>query len=150
MSFKQNAYISKYNKDNYKMYQFRVRKDDEIIEYLDNINMRNSYLVSLIKEDAFPNVLKLKDIKRILKKVLNEFDIKEIYLFGSYARGEANANSDVDILCDKGNVKTLIDQGILEDRLEAELGKKVDLVFISSKMDEYFRSQIEEDLIKLC
>ena len=89
------------------MYQFRVRKDDEIIEYLDNINMRNSYLVSLIKEDAFPNVLKLKDIKRILKKVLNEFDIKEIYLFGSYARGEANANSDVDILCDKGNIKTL-------------------------------------------
>lgn len=150
MSFKQNAYISKYNKDNYKIYQFRVRKDDEIIEYLDNINMRNSYLVSLIKEDAFPNVLKLKDIKRILKKVLNEFDIKEIYLFGSYARGEANASSDVDILCDNGNVKNLIDQGILEDRLEAELGKKVDLVFLSSKMDEYFKSQIEDDLIKLC
>ena len=132
------------------MYQFRVRKDDEIIEYLDNINMRNSYLVSLIKEDVFPNVLKLKDIKKILKSVLNEFGITEIYLFGSYARGEANADSDVDILCDKGNVKTLIDQGILKDRLEAELGKKVDLVFLSSKMNDYFKSQIEEDLIKLC
>ena len=150
MSFKQSAYISKNNKDNYKMYQFRVRKDDEIIEYLDNINMRNSYLVSLIKEDAFHNVLKLKDIKRILKKVLNEFNITEIYLFGSYARGEANANSDVDVLCDNGNIKTLIDQGILEDRLEAELGKKVDLVFLSSEMNDYFKSQIEEDLIKLC
>lgn len=150
MIFKQNVYISKYNKDNYKMYQFRVRKDDKIIEYLDNITRRNSYLVSLIKEDAFPNVLKLKDIKRILKKILNEFGITEIYLFGSYARGEANANSDVDVLCDKGNIKTLIDQGILEDRLEAELGKKVDLVFLSSKMNDYFKSQIEEDLIKLC
>lgn len=150
MSFEQNLYISKYNKENYKMYQFRVKKDDEIIDYLDNMKNRNSYLVSLIKEDARSGILKLKDIKKVLKQVLNEYGISEIYLFGSYARGEANINSDIDILCDKGNIKTLIDQGIVEDKLEEKLGKKVDLVFLSSKMNDYFKSKIEEDLIKLC
>ena len=150
MNIKQNEYIAKYNKDNYKMYQFRVKKEDRIIEYLDNKEKRNSYIVSLIEKDAFSKVLKLKDIKRLIKPILFEYGIDDIYLFGSYARGEANSNSDVDILCEKGNIKNLIDQGILVDKLEEVLGKKVDLVFISSKMNDYFKSQIKEDLIKLC
>ena len=29
---------------------------------------------------------------------MEKHGIKEVYLFGSYARGEANNNSDVDIL----------------------------------------------------
>ena len=75
---------------------------------------------------------------------------KDIYLFGSYSRGEANANSDVDIYCDKGNIKTLMQQGELEDKLEKALKKDVDIVFKSSKMNDYFKKQIMEDLINLC
>ena len=38
MSFNQNEYISNFNKNSYKMYQFRVKKSDaNIIKYLDNI-----------------------------------------------------------------------------------------------------------------
>ena len=44
MSFNQNEYISNFNKNNYKMYQFRVRKSDSnIIEHLDNLENRNNY-----------------------------------------------------------------------------------------------------------
>ena len=45
MAFNQNEYISNFNKNNYKMYQFRVKKsDDNIIKYLDNIENRNGYI----------------------------------------------------------------------------------------------------------
>ena len=44
---------------------------------------------------------------------------------------------------------TFIDQGMLEDELEEALNKKVDIIFDSSNIDEYFKNQIMEDMIKL-
>lgn len=151
MSFNQNEYISNFNKNNYKMYQFRVKKsDDNIIKYLDNIKNRNGYIVSLINNDLNKSIYTIKGIKTIIKPILNKYGINEIYLFGSYARGEAKESSDIDIYCNKGNVKTFIDQGLLEDELENALNKKVDIVFDSSYIDDYFKMQIMEDMIKLC
>ena len=152
MSFDQNKYINKYNKDTYKMYQFRVRKDNKrIIKFLDNKDKRNNYIISLIDKDLDKNkVLSLKRIKEIIKPILNKYEIRDIYLFGSYARGEANSKSDIDIYCDKGNIKTLIQQGKLEEELEKSLHKEVDIVFESSIKDDYFEKQIMEDMIKLC
>ena len=151
MSFNQVEYISKFNKNNYKMYQFRVKKiDKELIEYLDKKENRNSYILSLINDDINKKVYTLKEIKRIIKPILNKYGINDIYLFGSYARGEAKSNSDIDIYCDKGNIKTLIDQGELEEELESALNKEVDIIFTTSILDEYFKEQIKEDMIKLC
>lgn len=151
MSFNQNEYISNFNKNNYKMYQFRVKKsDDNIIKYLDNIENRNGYIVSLINTDLNKSIYTIKEIKTIIKPILNKYGITEIYLFGSYARGEAKESSDIDIYCNKGNVKTFIDQGLLEDELEKALNKKVDIVFDSSYIDDYFKMQIMDDMIKLC
>ena len=140
MSFNQNEYISNFNKNNYKMYQFRVKKsDDNIIKYLDNIENRNGYIVSLINTDLNKSIYTIKEIKTIIKPILNKYGINEIYLFGSYARGEAKESSDIDIYCNKGNIKTFIDQGLLEDELEKALNKKVDIVFDSSYIDDYFK-----------
>lgn len=148
--FDQKKYIEKYNKENYKMYQFRVRKDNPIIDILDNAKNRNKYIVSLIENKERLNILTIKQIKKIIKPILNKYGIKDIYLFGSYARGEANSKSDVDIYCDKGRISNLIQQGKMEDELEKALGKEVDVIFDSSKMDSFFKKQIMEDMIKLC
>lgn len=147
MKFNQKEYINNYNKANYKMYQFRIRKDSDIVDYLDNIENKNKYLVDLINKDK--NVLTLYKIKKIIKPILNKYGIYNINLFGSYARGEASINSDVDIYCDKGRIKNLIEQGKLEDELEKALNKKVDVIFSSSKMDPFFKEQIMEDMITL-
>lgn len=148
MKFNQKKYINDYNKQNYKMYQFRVKKDNKLIKFLDNLNNRNSYIISAIEKDR--NVLTISKIKKIIMPILNKYGITDINLFGSYARGEANSNSDVDIYCDRGNIKNLIEQGKMEDKLEEALGKEVDIVFSSSKMDSFFKEQIMEDMIKLC
>ena len=148
--FNQKKYIEKYNKENYKMYQFRVRKDSPIIDILDNVQNRNKYIVSLIEKKEKIDVLSIKEIKTIIKPILNKYGITNIYLFGSYARGEATSKSDVDIYCDLGNIRSLIDQGKMEDELEKALGKEIDVIFDSSIMDSFFKEQIMEDMIKLC
>lgn len=151
MSFDQKKYISDFNKSNYKMYQFRIKKTNhDLINYLDGLKSRNDYIVSLLESKVNRETYTIKEIKKIIKPILNKHEINEIYLFGSYARGEATKTSDVDIYCETGNVKTLIDQGFLEDELEEALNKKVDIVFTTSYMDDYFREQIMEDMIKLC
>ena len=144
-------YINQYNKENYKMYQFRIRKDNrELIDKLDNVSNRNRYISSLIEKDINPSILTIKQIKERIKPVMEKHSIKEVYLFGSYARGEANNNSDVDIYCERGDVDTLFKVNDFGEELEKALGKKVDVVTIGSQMHEYFKKQIEEDMIKIC
>ena len=147
---KQN-YISNYNKENYKMYQFRIKKtNNEIIQKLESVSNRNEYLFNLLEEDINPSVLTIKQIKNRIKPVVEKYQIKEVYLFGSYARGEANNNSDVDIYCDKGNVQGLWDLTDLYDDFEKALNKKVDIVTIGSQIPEFFMNQLEEDKIRIC
>ncbi len=145
------AYISNYNKSKYKMYQFRVKKsDDQLISKLDNISNRNSYITSLISEDINSNVLTIKQIKERIKPIMAKHKIEDVYLFGSYARGEANSDSDVDLYCSSGDINTLYDEVSFIEELETALGKKVDVVTIGSQMHDYFRQQLEEDMIELC
>lgn len=151
MSLNQINYIKKYNKEKYKMYQFRIKKTDkDLINKLDGISNRNAYITGLILEDVKPNVLTIKQIKEKIKPVMKKHGINNVYLFGSYARGEANSNSDVDIYCDRGDVQTLFEAVGFENELADALGKKVDVVTVGSRMHDYFRQQLEEDMIKIC
>ena len=151
MSFNQQEYIKKYNKDIYKMYPFRVRKDNvDIINKLESVDSINGYINTLIENDVHCNILTIKQIKDKINPIFRKHNINEAYLFGSYARGEAKNTSDIDIYCESGDIKTLIDQGYFEDELVKALGKEVDIVFIGSKMDEYFKEQLEGDKIRIC
>ncbi len=144
-------YIAKYNKENYKMYQFRIRKDDsDIIQKLDSVSNRNNYITKLIRENISSGVLTIKQIKQLIKPVISKYQIEEVFLFGSYARGEANSNSDIDIYCSRGKIRTLYDLTDFKEDLENALGKKVDVVTIGSQMDDSFRKHLEEDKIKIC
>ncbi len=151
MPTNKESYIASYNKKSYLPVLLRIpKKEKDLIAKLESVPSKNGYILGLIKDDVRPSVLKLSTIKSILKEVLGKHRISRIYLFGSYARGEATNESDVDILCDKGDISTLIEQGKLEEELEERLGKSVDLVFTTSYMDAYFKEQIEKDLIELC
>ena len=150
MSFNQKQYIGNYNKSTYKMFPFRVRKDDiKTMNKLISVPSINGYLNSLIEKDINNKVLTIKQIKERMLPIIKKHNINEVYLFGSYARGEANNNSDIDIYCDVGDIKTFIDQGKFEEELEEALGKKVDVIFIGSSLDELFQKQLDYDKIKI-
>lgn len=100
------------------------------------------------KEFKMIDILTIDEIRKIIVPILNKYGIKIIYLFGSYARGEATSKSDVDIYCEKGKIKSLIENVELIYELEEALNKKVDIVFDTSEMNSYFKEQIMEDMIK--
>lgn len=43
-------------------------------------------------------IFTLENIIAMVKPLAEKYHVKEIYLFGSYARGEADENSDLDFL----------------------------------------------------
>ena len=91
----------------------------------------------------------LDEIETILKAHRHEleekFGVKDIGIFGSYARGEAKETSDVDILFDFYKVPSLFKFIELEEYLEELLGVRVDLVLKSAlkpKISEYVMKEV--------
>jgi len=67
-------------------------------------------------------------IKRRILPVLKEHKITKAGIFGSYARGEQNKKSDVDILIEVGDDLGLIGFISLKMLIEKAISKKIDLV----------------------
>lgn len=70
-----------------------------------------------------------KQIQTLLQPVFSNYNIKKAVLFGSYAKGQAKKNSDVDILVDSG-LKGLAFFGLLED-VTTSLDKNIDLIDVT-------------------
>ena len=132
------------------MYQFRVKKTDSaLITKLESVSNRNGYICDLIMEDINPSILTIKQIRERIRPIMEKHNIKKVYLFGSYSRGEANRNSDVDLYCDEGDVDTLWILSAFYDELREALGKDVDIVTIGSDIDEMFKDEIEKDMLRI-
>ncbi len=70
----------------------------------------------------------IDDIKKILKKSLINTKVDKAILFGSYAKGEANENSDIDLLIDSnGKVVGFEFFGILQTLIDS-FKKDIDLI----------------------
>lgn len=82
-------------------------------------------------------------IQALLQPVFANYKVKKATLFGSYAKGLAQKESDIDILVDSG-LKGLAFFGLLEDVVTV-LDKDVDLLDISQIMPD---SQICEEIKK--
>ncbi|MFH1990357.1 MAG: nucleotidyltransferase family protein [Patescibacteria group bacterium] len=69
----------------------------------------------------------IKAIKRQILPILKEAGVLRSSLFGSVVRGEADEKSDIDILVELPEGKSLFDLADLQERLQSALGKKVDI-----------------------
>lgn len=86
----------------------------------------------------------LKDLSEDKVELQKQFKVNKIALFGSYARGEQQPDSDVDILVDV-DPSIGLDFVTLAERIEELLGVKVDLVSsraISSKAWKYIEPEL--------
>ena len=76
--------------------------------------------------DEEHGILSIDDIKKIVNQVLSQHEVEYCYLFGSYARGEAEEKSDVDLIV-ATDITGMDFFGLCEYLREA-LHKKVDLL----------------------
>lgn len=72
--------------------------------------------------------MKIEEIKAVIVPILTRHRIKRAGIFGSVAKGNATAKSDIDILVELGNEISLLDFVGIKYELEDHLGRKVDLV----------------------
>lgn len=79
--------------------------------------------------DESHGVLTLETIKKICTDILKEYNVEYMYLFGSYAKGNAIETSDVDLLVSMP-VNGLAFYELIET-LREKLKKKVDLLDIA-------------------
>ncbi len=84
---------------------------------------------------------------RSLEPELRRAGILKMALFGSVARGEAHADSDVDLAVevDKSSRMDLIELAGLELRLGEVLGRPVELLTLPIK-NEWIKAAVERDL----
>ena len=74
------------------------------------------------------SVYTIEQITEKVRPIAEQYGLGKVYLFGSYARGEATEESDIDLLVDAENIKGLFALGGLYSDLEDALDKKIDLI----------------------
>ena len=74
------------------------------------------------------STLSLNEVKAIVKELLERYHAEYALLFGSYARGDADEKSDIDLRVDGGQLGNLFALGGFYADLEKALKKSLDLV----------------------
>ncbi len=92
-------------------------------------------------------VYSIDELREIITPIARELGIKEVYLFGSYARGKATNDSDVDIPIGPEPINAFFSLGKLYSLLNEALGKYLDI--ISTDGNEEFAEKIRPELVKI-
>lgn len=96
------------------------------------------------------------EIKKLTEPIFKEYGVEKAYIFGSYARGDYNENSDIDIIISSKNIRSLLMIGAILEALKLVLQKEVDLIeeecFEDEEMDEIdqeFYNKIKKERVMI-
>ena len=93
-------------------------------------------------------MLSVDEIKDAVKDVAEDYGVEKVVLFGSYARGEATASSDVDLRIEKGKLRGLFQLSGFQINLKERLNTNVD-VLTTESLDKNFLRNIHHDEVVL-
>ena len=93
-------------------------------------------------------VYTIDQIREIVSPIAASYGIPAVWLFGSYARGEANEDSDIDLLIDCGSISSGFLLGGLYVDLRNNLHRELDMVTTEGD-DPDFLQRIRKDEVLL-
>lgn len=100
----------------------------------------------------------LEEIRSRTQPIIRKYRIPAMYIFGSYARGQATEDSDLDFLVDTTgtDLTSLLRLGALYCDLEDAFEKRIDLITVRSIMqdtdmasDVDFRNAVLKERVRL-
>jgi len=80
-----------------------------------------------------------------LDNILVRYGVTDVSVFGSFSRGDAGPDSDIDLLVTYKPETSLFDVLALQDELEHVLGRKVDLIsrkYLSTRLAKRIKNEI--------
>lgn len=83
-------------------------------------------------------IYSIEEIKEKSVPIAQEYNLLSLFLFGSYAKGEANEESDIDLLY-SGELTGLLQYSSLVRRLENIFGCHVDLVSTNIDNEKFLK-----------
>lgn len=90
----------------------------------------------------------VEEIKDIIAPIAKQHGVTRVYLFGSYARGEATEQSDIDLCIDAAAIRGMFAMGGLYADLQDALKKQLDIVTVRSlryNTDTTFLENMQKD-----
>lgn len=74
--------------------------------------------------------LTIEDIKKKVTPIAKKYEVSSVYLFGSFAEGEADEQSDIDLLIENNGSKlhSFYDELDFKFECEDKLGREVDII----------------------
>lgn len=88
----------------------------------------------------------IEEIKNRAIPIIKQYGLKRLCLFGSYAKGTATNDSDLDFIMDKGRLKG-IEYVALVDSLENEFKCHVDLISYDASNKEFIDSVKKDEIL---
>lgn len=85
-----------------------------------------------------------ESIQAKLIELCRQSDVKQLSLFGSMARGDATPQSDIDLLIEFSQRKSLLAMINLERQFADLLGREVDLL-TEAAISPYLRNRIKQE-----
>ena len=85
-------------------------------------------------------------LKEFKKENTDKYGIMSLGIFGSYARGEANSDSDLDIVVEISKIDMFL-LVHMKDELEKLFNTKIDIVRYRKRMNKYLKNHIDEEAV---
>lgn len=92
-------------------------------------------------------VYTLDEIRTIAAPIAKDHGVAALYLFGSYARGEATPQSDLDFRIDKGRIRSLFQLADLQLALENGFSKSLDVLTTQMLSPQFLASIRPEEVL---
>src|SRR5688572_11096418 len=93
----------------------------------------------------------LHQIRMVAAPACAELGVKRLDVFGSVARGDADSQSDIDLLVEFKEPSSGLHRRFfrLLHHLEDSLGRKIDLLTLSALRNPYFRKRVLQERIRI-
>lgn len=105
------------------------------------------------------SIVEIATIKFIVGSIVQQYNLAEVYVYGSVARGEATDDSDVDLLyrTTPGSPLTMMQREALQAELERAFGREVSLTSLdslqrraqTSRASRRFYEHIQPDMVRV-
>ena len=134
---------AKYDKENTRSIILKLNKisDADVLTKLDEQPNKQGYIKQLVRADikGTEDVLTIDDIRIMILPVAKKYKMERVFLFGSYARGDAVSDSDIDLYVQGSSIRYIKEYMHIIERLQEVTGKEVDVI-MSEAIDSNTRS----------